>query len=533
MESNENAAQEQMQVEEQAQIEEQTGELQQEDVCIVSNDIQNSKESPASTGNSEQAVNLNVSEMDTGQTCPICMERWTDSGEHRLCCLRCGHLFGHSCILRWLQHSCDSSNRRCPQCNVKANVKHIRTLYAKELTAVDASEYNKLKKDLNDALDEKNRLQMNLFHTNVRLKVYEEQVTSMKNRIAELESQNPKMNIDASRSFTNKKFYLERCVDIKEGGRVLDYNSWHKLVVFSQKSTNSLFNGFGIRKLDCEYQTLRQFTFLHSQAIRDMTFHFTQPNILLTVGFDKCAKLVDVQNNVVMHTYPMQLPLWSCCWAGDNPNVFLTGAPNGTISQFDIRQTGQAINVFTSNDQSPVVSMATVPPNPNSGICKGGFIACRFYLCNAYEINDATYLPKQMFLEGPFASIRYDKKHHHCLISSRPNDKGQFAKYKVCTIEKTCHEDQVTCNIVHTFQGGSSQHVLSRPHYLSARNDSLVAAHIESNNNISLWSVTTGQLLHNLPVSDSIMDLCSFDFNNSLYLTTLSAKKLRLYKMDY
>eukprot|EP01018_Ginkgo_biloba_P034261 Gb_28485 [translate_table: standard] len=37
--------------------------------------------------------------------CPICMEPWTEDGEHRLCSLACGHLFGRSCIRSWLQQS--------------------------------------------------------------------------------------------------------------------------------------------------------------------------------------------------------------------------------------------------------------------------------------------------------------------------------------------------------------------------------------------------------------------------------------------
>jgi len=131
---------------------------------------------------------LDVSDIDSDQACPICMEQWTSSGEHRLCCLRCGHLFGHSCILRWLQHSCNSTNRRCPQCNKKAAVKHIRMLYAKKLTAIDSTEYDNLKKDLIKVSAEKNHLRMELSQASIRLKIYEEHITCMKKRITEQES---------------------------------------------------------------------------------------------------------------------------------------------------------------------------------------------------------------------------------------------------------------------------------------------------------------------------------------------------------
>lgn len=482
--------------------------------------------------------NLDVSDIDSDQACPICMEQWTSSGEHRLCCLRCGHLFGHSCILRWLQHSCNSTNRRCPQCNKKAAVKHIRMLYAKKLTAIDTAEYDKLKNELLHVTAEKNRIQMELSQYDIRLKVFDQQMACMKKRISELENQQLEMDVHENQDYhildlSIKKFHLERSIEIcKEGGcRVLDFNRWHNILAVSQKSTNMLFNGYGIRKIDCEYFHSRQFIFLHTQAIRDVTFHSSQQMLLLSVGFDKCAKLMDIQNNMTVHTYQTDHQLWSCCWSGDNPHIFLTGAQNGSITQFDIRQTSGAVNVLDGHgDRSPVVSMATVPPNPDSGISRGGFIACRFHTCYAYEIKDSIYLPKQIFLEGPFVSVRYDKRNHHCLISSRPNARQPHARHVVCTIGKNLsNEEVIMCNTVHTFQAGNSQQLLSRPCYLYAENDTLVAAHIESSSNISLWSTANGKQLHNLPVSDAVMDLCSFEANNYLFLATLSAKRLRLY----
>lgn len=37
---------------------------------------------------------------DDGSICPICLDTWEMSGDHRLTSLKCGHLFGHSCIKR-------------------------------------------------------------------------------------------------------------------------------------------------------------------------------------------------------------------------------------------------------------------------------------------------------------------------------------------------------------------------------------------------------------------------------------------------
>lgn len=92
-------------------------------------------------------------------TCPICFDDWTNSGSHRLVSLKCGHLFGQSCIVRWI-----ASNRKCAQCNAPNNMGDIRKIFAKTLKASDTSEleaerklrieietkYNRLLKDISN-----------------------------------------------------------------------------------------------------------------------------------------------------------------------------------------------------------------------------------------------------------------------------------------------------------------------------------------------------------------------------------------------
>ncbi|XP_043586153.1 E3 ubiquitin-protein ligase RFWD3-like isoform X1 [Bombus pyrosoma] len=477
---------------------------------------------------------LDESDVDSDQSCPICMDLWTSSGDHRLCCLRCGHLFGYSCILRWLQTSCTSANRRCPQCNRRAAVKDIRMLYAKKLTSIDTSELDKLKEQLNNVSSEKNRIEMELSKYTLRQKLFEQQITSMRNRISELESQQSEINVHSCQKISKhmiKKFHLDRSIEIcKDGGcRVLDYNPWFGFLVVSQKSNNMLFSGYGIKKIDSDKFQPRQFILLHNQVIRDITFNTTQQSLLLSVGFDKCAKLMDIQNHIILHTYQTGSPLWSCCWSGNNSNVFFAGAQNGSITQFDIRQTSGAVETLdNAGDRSPVVSLATVPSNPGSGISRGGFIACHLSTCYAYEQKDSKYLPKQIFLEGPFISVCYDQKNNHTLISSRPNARQPHARHIVCTIEKDSEESTI-CNVVHTFHAGNSQQLLSRPCYLNIENDTLVAAYQESSTSISLWSVSTGKQVNSLPVSDPVVDICAVDVSNNLYLATLSSKKVRIY----
>ncbi|XP_057478689.1 uncharacterized protein LOC130766032 [Actinidia eriantha] len=74
------------------------------------------------------------SEID-GLFCPICMDAWTNGGDHQVCCLPCGHLYGASCIKRWLRQRKNSG--KCPQCNRKCSMKDVRVIYARQIVAVD------------------------------------------------------------------------------------------------------------------------------------------------------------------------------------------------------------------------------------------------------------------------------------------------------------------------------------------------------------------------------------------------------------
>ncbi|CAM9216700.1 unnamed protein product, partial [Hapterophycus canaliculatus] len=73
-----------------------------------------------------------------GERCSICLDPWTSKGKHRICTLLCGHLFGQSCIERWLKE-----RRSCPQCGAKVGTKgsnRIIPLYLQNLVAKDTGE---------------------------------------------------------------------------------------------------------------------------------------------------------------------------------------------------------------------------------------------------------------------------------------------------------------------------------------------------------------------------------------------------------
>ncbi|KAJ9585898.1 hypothetical protein L9F63_020461, partial [Diploptera punctata] len=481
---------------------------------------------------------------DDGRTCPICMDIWSNTGVHRLSSLRCGHLFGHSCITRWLQVGCSTGQRRCPQCNKKASVKDIRLHYARKLQVLDTAERDRMREELQSVQREKNRLELELARANLNQQLHLQQIAELKLKLVQLEKQisnghckrvEGSLTQKSSQRQEIKHLSVLQSVEIcKDGGcRVMAYNAWLKLIVVSRQSSNHLFSGFGIKKIDATEFRQTQFVFLHPKPIRDMSFHPQRNDMLLSVSLDRCAKLLNVSNNAVVQSYTTDNPLWSCCWDADNSNMFFIGTCNGAILHYDIRSNSEPLNKLTHDDPSPVSSLVAVPPCPGRTMSRGGILASRLNSCWAYKLRDAKYVGTQIPFDGPFVSMCYDKHTEHILISTRPNTRYPHARHILCHLPQITagEEPSLVCNPIHTFQGSTSQNLLSRPCLMPVQGDTLVAAHQESLKSIALWSVSSGRQVINSPASRPVIDLCPIQINHNQYLAALTEKWLKIYNI--
>ncbi|KAF7051551.1 hypothetical protein CFC21_059784 [Triticum aestivum] len=62
-------------------------------------------------------------------TCSICLEPWTSTGKHHICCIPCGHVYGRSCLTRWLMD----------QLSRNENMKEVHEYYDAKLAEFEAS----------------------------------------------------------------------------------------------------------------------------------------------------------------------------------------------------------------------------------------------------------------------------------------------------------------------------------------------------------------------------------------------------------
>jgi hypothetical protein len=89
---------------------------------------------------------------EEGNICIICQSMWSTNGEHRAVACKCGHMFGKTCILRWIQEK-----HSCPICKARLNTNDIiplffegstSKLYKNELRKELAKENNELRKKM-------------------------------------------------------------------------------------------------------------------------------------------------------------------------------------------------------------------------------------------------------------------------------------------------------------------------------------------------------------------------------------------------
>ncbi|KAJ3645941.1 hypothetical protein Zmor_023560 [Zophobas morio] len=464
---------------------------------------------------------------DDGSLCPICFDDWTNSGEHRICALKCGHLFGHKCITYWLS---TQKKKTCPTCKKKVGRDDIRYIYAKKLTAVDTTELENIRKQLEAVTEERNKIQ-----TELSARVYRERLLNQE--IAQLRAQlnvsrQGVVNVPSliNPAIEQVKLYMDKAMEIcKYGGsRVFDARCELDLLMASMKSPTNLFSGFGLKKISIsDYRTIA-FVPVHSLQIRDICFHKSN-NWVLTASMDKTFKVINNHDNMVIYQFPHQMPLWSCCWDLNNPLCLYVGTQSGSVIKYDIRQLTEPVSTFSiEGDMSPVVSVASIPSSPGDVLTQGGIVSCKLNSLWVYENVNAEYVRHSISLEGPFVSMKYQENSKQLLVSSRPNSRITYARHTLCTFDKK-DQNSIDCNIIHTFQGGGMQKLLSKSCFLSHTND-YVAAHQENCKSVFLWSINTGQKVASITAHESVLDLKGLQNQNGSFLVSLTDKKLEFFK---
>ncbi|KAK3102173.1 hypothetical protein FSP39_009342 [Pinctada imbricata] len=494
-------------------------------------------------------------EEDEGNCCPICFDDWTTSGSHRLSSLKCGHLFGQSCIEKWLK----GQGGKCPQCNAKAKRQDIRVLYAKSIKAIDTTERDRALQDLEKEKEARRKAEMEAAQSRLQFQMVTEENNRLKTELDRVRQQlhaSGKGSVSSalgsvsptkagSVSQLSGQFNIDRTIKIWEAGncRVMAYSPSLATLVVSQPSTSPLFPGFGIRKISAMDFKTSQYLTIHSKAIRDVSFHpLLDDGILLSCGLDKTVKMTSVISNAVVQSYDTQHGVWSCIWNWDDHNYFYAGQQNGRVLEFDIRNTSEHVQELnTEGSRSPIVSLQYIPKDQQASFRPGGLLVGQLDRISFFERKSEDNFRLHMLpLEGNLTSLCFEPITRHILASFRPTARHPTTRHQVCEMvssnistDPTRVDNACTCHIIHTFHGGRTQSVLSRSTILPHPQDNsrmIVCAGEETTSMVHLWDSGTGQLKQRLHTGGVVVDICPISANQQLYLAALTEKHLRIMK---
>ncbi|EEB16511.1 conserved hypothetical protein [Pediculus humanus corporis] len=482
----------------------------------------NSSTQPANSSTKRSYDDMSYDKDDSDQMCPICLEMWTSDGEHRLCSLKCGHLFGKSCIFNWLVKQ---KKHFCPQCNKSANSRDIRELFATKLIALDYSLKMQLERRIEMVKEEKRQVEIELEKCRLYTENYKQELSKLQNELAKITGKTE--NIVSNKAF---KFKLEKTIKILNGCcRVCVYNQSCEALIVGHQSNNPLFPGFGVKKIlniGSDYVG-NNFMLLHTKTIRDIKFHPISSNLILSVGFDKCAKISDLQIKSVIHTFVADYALWSCCWDEEDSNFIYVGTGKGTVLLYDIRSPNAPItDLKLTGDTSSVVSLCYISPK-SSNVSRGGVLCCRLNSVVFYQKNTGHEYNLIRFhtLTGPFFSLIHDPTTNHILVSCRPSSSISHVRHLYCQLNGE------QCLPIHVFIGGTVQSMLSRPCFFKLNDQSLIAVFQQSNNSIELWNASTGSKVSIFQVNEEIYDVTSITSGERIFIVTVGSSSIKFYEL--
>ncbi|CAN2389275.1 MDM2/MDM4 family protein binding [Pristimantis euphronides] len=493
---------------------------------------------------------------DEGDTCAICFESWTNAGQHRLSALRCGHLFGFTCIDRWLK----GGAAKCPQCNKKAKRSDIVVLYARTLRAVDTSEQERMKSSLEKEQSLRRKAELESAQCRLQVQVLTDECGKLRKQVQELKmliaqhGAGSSQALSSSRAGTSSslsssqgqhKYNFEKAILINQSGncRVMAYCERLSCLVVSQPSSHTtLVPGCGIKKLSAANLKSSQYVPIHSKQIRGLAFSNCSDGLLLSAALDNTVKLTSLLTNTVVQTYNTGRPVWSCCWCSDDNNYVYAGQINGSVLVYDLRDTSQYVKELVPlGSRCPVVSLSYVPRAASEVFPCGGVLAGTLEGACFWEMSDAQYKPHQLPLEtGGCTDIQTESSTRHCLVTYRP---GKTHNYLRCVMMEltssrlTDMEDQYSCSCfpVQTFNAGPTCKLLTKNAIFQSpdRDGSiLVCAGDESSSSAMLWHSGNGSLVQKLQADQPVLDICPMEVNQSSLLATLTEKMVKIYKWE-
>ncbi|KAF9680235.1 hypothetical protein SADUNF_Sadunf06G0100200 [Salix dunnii] len=330
-------------------------------------------------GESSQSSQRNRNEFD-GLFCPICLEAWTSEGNHHIwclyICLPCGHVFGLSCIEKWLRQR--GRLAKCPQCNRKGTLKDIRKLFVPRIAVVDEESQKRIrfleekcaslgKKDVDLCKKEsewkrrETALQLEVQKCKERTIYLEHLLGDLQSRLATAgrgsQGQHEfgnSINSDFYWQGSSSCFKLQRELQV-DGARLFDVDTSGKILLLARRVL--MMGGSHVltkMSLIPPHESEDIFLSPSTKIIKDLHISPTNGKLALFASLGKKLSVLSMESNNVILSYDLPAAAWSCSWDLNCSHYVYAGLQNGSLLVFDMRMTGNPVESRLGHTNNPI-----------------------------------------------------------------------------------------------------------------------------------------------------------------------------------
>lgn len=436
-------------------------------------------------------------------------------------------------FFRWILE-CSPQGKSCPTCKSKVKQADIRPLYAKRVVCADKTEEYRLQ-DLLDAEKKKN------IELHSELSSYKLQMAVLEDQKSKLEIENKKLKMNGTYEASQTPSYREimykmskhRDIEIsREGGcQALTYGRKIQTLIVSQKSSNRLFPGYGVRFIDTRTLQLAVFFRMSAKLIRDLSLN-VEEELLAAASSDENAYIYSVRNRTSVATIrPLgdAGKIWTTSFDKVRPCNLHIGSQQGIIYTYDTRNySSHFMELKIPGDDGPVIFIESIPIS--NDFRYGGFIVCKLKSLWFYEYNGSERIEQtKLAVDGPFVSVSYDEQSNILLITTRT--KGKCSQQLIVAYLMKTGQTTVLRTIC-TIPGSSTNPKMQRNTQITIGNVSIVANYLQDKKLLGLWNARTGTSMQKLQVEDGILDMCPMNLDEGSFLATINEKKCRIFQLN-
>ncbi|XP_049547571.1 E3 ubiquitin-protein ligase RFWD3 [Anopheles darlingi] len=493
----------------------------------------------------ESQVVLQIQDEEDATVCSICLDDWTMSGDHRVVSLKCGHLFGMSCIKRWLRSN-PASQRNCATCKRNATMNDIRPIYAKAIRAIDNTREQELERSLNVLRRSETDLQVKVRLLEAEVEQLRQLGKQQRDMLLQFRGTDPPIEKPwphgMQRTNPNYMLFLDKNIEISRepGCRAMAYAAKHQLLLISQKSGQGLFPGYAVRFLSLVDQAgskIGSTMWVSPKSIRDIAVDASD-DLFACATMEATVKIFSVQlrSGQATITPAADACIWSCAFDKDRSGILYLGGHRGTVYVYNIRQPTECLEELksgsTQNDLTAVIKICSLETTPI--LPHGGILVCKLKSVWLYAYTADQHLePYLINVEGPFSSMSYSATNGIVMLTIRSTT-DRPSVILLATLEKS--GERYSLNIQHRYEGSRVQTAMLRNAQIPvSATDSLVASYLEDVRKLAIWGTHSGsRRLQQLPLVETIVDICPIIGEpGNLSLAALSDTRCRIYRITY